>query len=339
MENGCNLCGVNFTLHEEGFIYLEGKSGDGLLEAIPGRIENDKGVFIEYHSMAELSRQIDILSLLPEADTFQSTLLKKLEEPFTTYPYREIRARISNNETVQIIQSTDFMGYFQPIVLLRDNSLFAYESLLRDPLGRVSPGQLFRVAQETGMHSLLDQKARETAIKSRGGKIKNGIKSFINFLPSTIYNPEYCLRHTFQIVERYGVTPEDLVFEVVETEKIEDIGHLQKIFRTYKNQGMGVALDDFGEGYSTLDVMVELQPDYVKIDRSKIMNCDSDSGKQEFLKNVVHIARELNIQTLAEGIERMEELQFCKDIGMDLAQGYLIGRPEAEPAFKETALK
>ncbi|PLT34564.1 EAL domain-containing protein [Bacillus sp. V5-8f] len=304
-----------------------------ILEAIPSRMENDKGIFIAYHSSADLSDKLGRLSLVPEADTFESTLLKKLEDPIITYPLREVASRVGNHETVKIIQSTEFIGFFQPIVLLRDKSLFAYESLLRDPLGRISPGQLFKVAQETGMQSLLDQKARETAIKGRVGKINNGIKSFINFLPSTIYNPDYCLRHTFHIVERYGINPEDLVFEVVETEKIDDIDHLKKIFRTYQNQGMAVALDDFGAGYSTLDVLVQLQPDYVKIDRSNIMFCDSDTGKQEFLKNVVHVARELNIRTLAEGVERVEELQFCKDIGIDLAQGYLIGRPEAEPGF------
>jgi EAL domain-containing protein (putative c-di-GMP-specific phosphodiesterase class I) len=91
----------------------------------------------------------------------------------------------------------------------------------------LSPGKLFEVATKTGLHSLLDQRAREVAVKARVGKVPAGTKSFINFLPSTIYNPDFCLQHTFKIVEKYQINPEDLVFEVVETEKIVNIGHLK----------------------------------------------------------------------------------------------------------------
>ncbi|RFU60162.1 EAL domain-containing protein [Bacillus sp. V59.32b] len=310
-----------------------------ILESLPNTHQIDEGCFIRYDSKPMLLQLIDRLKSLAGSNMLACTLVNQLEKPLFVYPFIEIAERIEKNEIVQIIQSTDFNGYFQPIVSLKDNHLFAYESLLLDPLGRISPGELFQVAQDTGMHSLLDQKARETAIRSRQGKVRHGIKSFINFLPSTIYNPEYCLKHTFSIVERYGILPGDLVFEVVETEKIADIDHLKKIFQTYKRQGMQVALDDFGAGFSTFDVLHELQPDYVKIDRSHIMNCDQDEAKQEFLKNLVQQAGQIGTLTLAEGVEREEEHQFCKEIGIDLAQGYYYGKPESEPSFDEKAVK
>jgi EAL domain-containing protein (putative c-di-GMP-specific phosphodiesterase class I) len=212
--------------------------------------------------------------------------------------------------------------------------LYAYESLLRDPLKRISPGELFQTAQITGMHSMLDQKARETAIRSRSGRIPDGVKSFINFLPSTIYNPEYCLQHTFKIVEKFGVHPKDLVFEEVEIEKINDVEHLKNIFTVYKREGMRVALDDFGSGHATMEVLLELSPDYVKIDRSKIMYCDQDPDKQNFLKHLRTLTSGIGVITLAEGVERVEEMEFCKEIGIDLAQGYLFGKPDKEPHFQ-----
>lgn len=118
---------------------------------------------------------------------------------------------------------------------------------------------------------------------------------------------------------------------MVETEKIIDIEHLKNVFATYKRSGMKVALDDVGAGFSTVDMLTLLQPDYVKIDRHYIQNCDQEKEKQHFLKEVIHIANELSIHVLAEGIERKEELDYCREIGIPLAQGYYIGKPSPNP--------
>lgn len=108
---------------------------------------------------------------------------------------RALRERIRNKEIVDLIVSNEFVSYFQPIIDLKNNDIFGYEALLRsdNPEKLVPPSELFEVAHKTGLYSLLDQRARETAIKSRVGKVPNGIKTFINFLPFTIYNPEFCL--------------------------------------------------------------------------------------------------------------------------------------------------
>ena len=216
--------------------------------------------------------------------------------------------------------------------------VYGYESLLRasNPLEFISPGKLFQVANQTGLHSLLDRRAREEAIKAREGKIVPGIKSFINFLPSTIYNPDFCLRHTFKIVEKYKINPADLVFEVVETEKILDVDHLKNVLNQYKKEGMKVALDDVGSGFSSLDMLELLQPDYVKIDRSYISFCDQDDEKKKFLTEANERAHSLGILTLAEGIERVEEFEFCQSLGYDFAQGYLVGKPDLNPSLNSS---
>ncbi|TMU88416.1 EAL domain-containing protein [Bacillus sp. BHET2] len=239
---------------------------------------------------------------------------------------------IKYRQMVEMIQNGGFTSHLQPIIDLKDFSLFGYESLLRPGNGRerINPGELFEVASLTGFHSMLDQKARKSAIECRENQVQPGIKSFINFLPSTIYNPEFCLRHTFTIVNELGVNPSDLVFEVVETEKIEDVEHLRSVLEVYKREGMKVALDDVGSGFATVEMLTLLQPDYVKIDRSFIDHCDLNPDNQKFLRKVMKIAGELDILVLAEGIERKEELLFCKDIGIHYAQGYFIGKPSQE---------
>ncbi|MFD1773742.1 EAL domain-containing protein [Paenibacillus rhizophilus] len=187
------------------------------------------------------------------------------------------------------------------------------------------------MARRSGLHSFLDRAARISAIGSSARHLPEGIKRFVNFLPSSIYNPNYCLTNTFQTIQQQGLRPEDFVFEVVETEKIRDIDHLAAIFSKYREHGVNVALDDVGSGYSTVEFMLRLQPDYVKIDRGLISMCDQDPHKQTGIKEVVEKAGRFGGKVLAEGIERREEFQFCLDNGIELAQGYFFGKPELEP--------
>ena len=86
------------------------------------------------------------------------------------------------------------------------------------------------------------------------------------------------------------------MFEVVETEKIEDVNHLKHVFEQYKKQGIQVALDDVGAGFSTLDMLSLLQPDYVKIDRAFISNCDTVTENEAFLRKARHLTKEMGIQ-------------------------------------------
>lgn len=233
---------------------------------------------------------------------------------------------------MSIIRNHDFCSHLQPIVNFHEE-IVGFEFLLRPlPHGHhFHPYELFEIARSTGFHSFLDRAARISAIETSARLLPKGIKRFINFLPSSIYNPKYCLTHTFDAIRRLNQNPEDYVFEVVETEQITDMAHLLAIFAEYRSQGMQVALDDVGAGYSTLEVMSSLQPDYVKIDRKLISFCDQDPDKQRILAEIISRAGEFGARLLAEGIERREEYLFCRGLGIDLGQGYLFGKPADRP--------
>lgn len=91
-------------------------------------------------------------------------------------------------------------------------------------------------------------------------------KVFINFIPTSIYSPQFCLKSTIQLAHELHIDPAQLVFEVVETEKVDDIEHLKTILAYYRDRGFEYALDDVGEGYSTLEMLAELKPKYMKLD-------------------------------------------------------------------------
>lgn len=330
MTGTCSSCDLMFTLQEEGFLYV--LETDLIKRAYPDAMELNGGLYLPFSSKEEGIQTFQNILALPNINqTIKANFIPKICIPIVMYPLHQIARNIAEYDTIQIIRGTEFTSFFQPIVSLQDEEVIGFEALLRDPLARVSPGKLFEVAQGTGLHHMLDMKARQVAIKSRVGKIPNGIKSFINFLPSTIDNPQFSIKNTIQSMEQHHISPEDVVFEVVETEKIDNIIHLKDIFHVYKQQGIKVALDDFGTGYSTFEVLVQLVPDYVKIDRSQIMNCDQDKVKQQYLIDLVKVVKDLGIISLAEGIERKEELDFCREIGIELAQGYYLGKPESKP--------
>ncbi|KTR58782.1 diguanylate phosphodiesterase [Exiguobacterium indicum] len=285
-----------------------------------------------YQSFEQLEQLLT--SLLRVADYPVSC--RATQSRYVTAPIlaSELLEQLKHRFAIDFIQHGVMTSHLQPIYDIQRNVLVANEALLRaaDDNTPISPGVLFSTASKMGLHSRLDQRAREEAIRATH-HIGGTTKTFINFLPSTIYNPEYCLRHTFEIVERYQVDPSRLVFEVVETEKIEDVNHLKHVFEQYKKQGIQVALDDVGAGFSTLDMLSLLQPDYIKIDRSFIDHCDTNSENEAFLRKARHLTREMGIQILAEGIERQEELDLCRELGFDLGQGYLLGRPAPYARF------
>lgn len=308
----CTDCGVPDVIEQTGTLFIQDK---------------DQHMEFIYHSIAELEQKIQ--SLLQKC--VDSELLVSTSSMRGNYSPEQFLKLVQNNELLELIAKQSFTTHFQPIIDLQNkDELFAYECLLRPEWkgNSVPPFTLFEFARETNLHNFLDQKARESSIVAACRKhLPTDVKLFINFLPSSIYNPEFCLQHTFKIVRENSVAPSQLVFEVVESEKIHDIDHLESIFKTYKKSGMQVALDDVGAGYATLEVLEKLQPDFVKIDREYVSHCDTTLEKQLFLKSVVNVAAKLNIKVLAEGIERTEELEFCRDIGIHYGQGYLIGKP------------
>lgn len=331
-DYNCVHCGIPFQLYPEGYIFIETEL----------KVASDKFQTLGANCwMARYNHLEHAQELLKELEDMRvelggeisSALSRTKEKPLLYIPAESLLMQLQNVDIISTIQRGGLTSYLQPIIhLQKDDRIYGYESLLRSSgENMISPGKLFSVAAKSGMLSLLDQRAREAAIVAKRTYVPKGVKSFINFLPSTIYNPEYCLRHTFKLVEKYEIDPSDLVFEVVETEKISNVDHLKRVLDTYKKQGMKVALDDVGSGFATLDVLQMLNPDYVKIDRHYVDHCDEFSEKQQFLSEVMKIAKDLGIIVLAEGIERPEELEHCRQIGIDLAQGYLIGKPTQRP--------
>ena len=227
-----------------------------------------------------------------------------------------------------------YESWFQPIVRagsgVADPSIFAHESLFRifDAHDSLIPsGFAFSLAEQSNLLFALDLTARRSAVEyfSRA-KLKG--KVFINFNPSSIYDPAYCLRATASAINELGLKPADVVFEIVETHRANDMNHLKGILSFYRSSGFGVALDDIGSGWSGLNLLEQLRPDYVKIDMELISGIDENAYKQNIVKHLIQIARKNRTEVIAEGIKTEAEAEMLTELGADYLQGYYFAKPK-----------
>ncbi len=223
--------------------------------------------------------------------------------------------------------------HFQPIVAVSEPTLpFAYECLLR---GRtrggdlISPGQLFGAAKQAGLLFPLDLAARRKAVQSIADH-RLATYALINFTPTSIYDPNTCLRSTVTAVQRLGLEPSRIIFEIIETEQVDE-RLLKSILDVYRGAGFRVAIDDYGAGYSSARLIGALRPDFLKLDMELIRGIDADPYKAELASGLLETARNLDIRTIAEGIETAAEWEWVRKSGADYAQGYYFARPGSPP--------
>lgn len=224
----------------------------------------------------------------------------------------------------------DFEYAFQPIVDLSNRTIFAHEALIRGVNGEGAATILSKI-NSNNMYRF-DQACRVKAVKT-AAELKLDSLLSINFMPNAVYRPELCISTTLAAAEKYNFPANKIIFEFTEGEKI-NIQHLRNIIREYKKLGFKTAIDDFGAGYAGLSLLVEFQPDIVKIDMELLRNIDSDKPRQIVVNALVRMCHELNVTVLAEGVETLAERDYLLDQGIILMQGYLF----AKPAFKSIGI-
>lgn len=223
--------------------------------------------------------------------------------------------------------SFDFTMAFQPIVDLRERKVFAHEALIRGVDGAGAAQMLDHVDDHNRYR--FDQSCRVKAVELAARLDLPGYVS-INFLPNAVYRAATCIRATLAAARRFRFPVERLIFEVTESEQMLDKAHLKEIFREYKRQGFKTAIDDFGAGYSGLNLLAEFQPDIIKLDMELVRHVDRDPVRQAIVSGILGVCRTLDIEVVAEGVETMQELRLLDEMGIHLFQGFLFARPGFE---------
>lgn len=225
--------------------------------------------------------------------------------------------------------------WLQPIFRAGELELWGFECLMR---GRaedgtlINPGRLLAWARRQQLTGMLDCTAREIHLQNVGrAGLPEHTHVLINFLPSTAHHPDHCLQSSLEIAAAHHIDPHRIIFEVVESESVDDHAHLADILSLYREQGFKVALDDVGNGHSGLIMLADLDPDLIKIDRYLVQRAAQSRAHRRVCASLIEFAHEQDKLILAEGVETAEEKSIMDHLGVDLYQGYLFAAPSPEP--------
>lgn len=250
-------------------------------------------------------------------------------------PLSNLREKMQYGWVQDALEDDWLFSLFQPIIDASSGGIFAYEALIRARQPKtqeiIGAGPLIDAAIKLNIEHVFDQKARQVAIRNAAALGIPRMRLFINFMPNTIYDPEICLRTTMEAVQECGMKISDLVFEVVESERIPDMKRLLKILNYYRSHGAGAAVDDMGAGFTSMEYLTALRPDYVKLDRGLVVQAETKASARQSLDLIVEQARRLEIKVIAEGIETEGQMQMCRNAGVDYMQGFLFGMPANPP--------
>jgi EAL domain-containing protein (putative c-di-GMP-specific phosphodiesterase class I)/GGDEF domain-containing protein len=209
---------------------------------------------------------------------------------------------------------------FHPIVLAETGEIFGYEALARGvPRNLRSPEVMFEVAAEADLVWELSRLCRARALAGAKELLQGDQLLFVNVDPHDFADPG------FGVLD--SIDPRRIVLEITERTAIKDYPKFRERLRSFRERGFRFAVDDAGSGYAGLGSIANLEPDFIKLDISLINSIDTNFIKQNLVETMVVFAREQGAMVIAEGIERPEELETVKRIGVPLVQGFLLHHP------------
>jgi EAL domain-containing protein (putative c-di-GMP-specific phosphodiesterase class I)/CBS domain-containing protein/GGDEF domain-containing protein len=228
----------------------------------------------------------------------------------------------------RLLEDEQITMHYMPIVSLRDGQPLGWEALARGPENSpfFSPATLFAYAEETDTVFRLEHICRKRALEQLR-YLKPSQKMFINLDPRAIDDPFLLRGKVFQLLDEWELNPHNIVLEITERHAITNYSVFRKIIEEYRKKGYLIAVDDAGAGYSSLESIAEIYPDFIKLDMSLIRNIDVDSIKQALLETFVQFAEKVKCKIIAEGIETERELKALIELGVPYGQGYYLGKP------------
>jgi EAL domain-containing protein (putative c-di-GMP-specific phosphodiesterase class I) len=257
--------------------------------------------------------------------------------------------RIGMAQTTQVIQ-TKMLDYFfslknthdvhfQPIVDLATGELAEYECLFRPvmPMLPQSISAIVRAAIDTDrsveldsyiVGRVLERGARLAATPAKpGGRAPQTVRFAVNLAPASLLDPAFEASALATVVRAAGVDPRRVTLECTEQQAVPDVVPLKRQVKALRKLGFGFAIDDAGAGYASFALIAALRPSVIKIDREIVSRIARDDAKQALVEAFVSFGRRIGARLLAEGIEKRADLAMLTGLGVDLGQGFLLGKP------------
>jgi EAL domain-containing protein (putative c-di-GMP-specific phosphodiesterase class I) len=238
---------------------------------------------------------------------------------------RAQRERAGTLERVVLEESLTTV--YEPVVQLEHGRILGYEALSRGPAGTplVDPLVLFDVAASCDLEFELDALCRRQAIRN-APVLALDQRLFVNILPSSVCDPDFDSLGVCRLLRDAGLVPENLVLEISERQAIASFARFRQSLDRFSALGFGVALDDTGAGFASLEAALELRPDYLKVDISLVRGIQNSPERQALVRGLQAVAQQMGAMLIAEGIETAEELAVLRSLGIACGQGFHLGR-------------
>jgi len=229
------------------------------------------------------------------------------------------------------LERGEIVPWFQPQVEFGNGKVIGVEALARweRPDGSVVRPHLFiSVLEREGLANKLTDRMLDAACawKQRWDHGGARLKLSVNVSAASLADPSAADRYQ-EIVESYGVEPEDVILEITESSVMSDAARGLGLLARLRLKGFGLSIDDFGTGYSSLAQLSQIPFTELKIDQGFVFGAHAQPRKRAVVEASLDLARKLGLTAVAEGVEDMEDWQMLAELGCDIAQGYLIGRP------------
>jgi EAL domain-containing protein (putative c-di-GMP-specific phosphodiesterase class I) len=239
------------------------------------------------------------------------------------------RKKQLTRELRDIIRRKRVTTLFQPIVDARKSTVFGYEVLTRGPSNSSfrNSDMLFSFAREAKLAWALEAIALEGALR-RLQQMDFANRKFLLNLEAEMFEESEFRIH--EMVSFFAANKGHFVFELTERAAIADYVQFRELLREFRDKGIEVAIDDAGSGYASLEAIAALAPDYLKITKGLVSTLAEEPIKQDLVRMLVDLAGKINARTIAEGIETQEEYETCRELGIDLLQGYYLAHPQEQ---------
>ena len=223
--------------------------------------------------------------------------------------------------------AVDFTFAYQPIVDIRTRDSIAYEALVRGP-GNQSAFHIFSQVKPENLY-IFDRECRVYAI-ALAARLGLACDLNLNLLPKSLYSAKDNILSTIEAAHQNNIALERIVLEVTEGEVIGDQSRFNELVNEYRSMGLRVAIDDFGAGYSGLNLLADFQPEQLKLDKELVRGIPGRGPRQAIVRAIVQVCCDLGIDLIAEGVEDADEYTWLCDEGVHLFQGYFFARPGFE---------
>jgi diguanylate cyclase (GGDEF)-like protein len=231
----------------------------------------------------------------------------------------------------QLVESRGIESVYQPIFNLSDLSVFGYEALARptdDPECDSVQG-MFETARRIGFLRDLDWVCRRAAMEG-GSDASRDMPLFVNVSASALLDPVHDVDQLLMLARWARRSSAQVILEITEPQEARDLERLREVIRSYREIGFRFAIDDVGEGHSTIELLVATNPEYIKLAGSLSIRAGTDASRSA-IEAIMTFARAQGTAVVAEGVETEAQLVCLRELGVSLGQGYLLGRPARQP--------